>query len=112
MFMGGTHDEFTLNDLRPMYEHLPGDRIKVELEGAGHLAFTDVCRMGLPVPELIELCDPATHLDTDTAFAIIHHFAAAFLRYWLEDETGLAGELRPEAADRFEQAVLEVGAAS
>ncbi|HSA24183.1 MAG TPA: hypothetical protein P5076_22170 [Myxococcota bacterium] len=93
LVMGGTHDEFTLQDTLPIYAGLPPPKALVDLEGAGHMAFTDLCRMELPVPELQAMCDPATHLDMARGFELIHAFAARFLRSQLGGEPALADGL-------------------
>jgi predicted dienelactone hydrolase len=104
MLMGGTLDEFTLNDLRPLYDGLWPPKYKLEIEGAGHMGFTDICRAGLDVPELNELCDPARYIDIDRGFELINPFAAAFMRYHLKGEAGMAPYLAPGYAKTFPEA--------
>lgn len=107
MLMGGTLDEFTRNDLRPLYQGLRPPKYKLEIEGAGHMAFTDICRAGLDVPELVALCNPATYINIDRGFAIINPFATAFMRYHLKGEAAMAPYLTPGYAGTFPEASFE-----
>ena len=107
MVMGGDLDEFTASDIEPIYASLPPPRALVEISGAGHMSFTDICRAGLPVPELEQLCDPGKFIDTDLAFAITNTLASAWLRRFLLSETAMEEAARRAAAD-FSAASLQV----
>ncbi|MBI5526953.1 MAG: dienelactone hydrolase family protein [Deltaproteobacteria bacterium] len=101
MLMGGTLDEYTLNDLRPLYNGLVPPKYKIEIDRAGHMSFTDICRADLDVKELNDLCDPARYIGIDRAFEIINPFAAAFMRFFLKGETEMAAYLAPGHAGGF-----------
>lgn len=107
MLMGGSLDEYTLNDLEPIYDALPTPKYKLTIAGAGHMAFTDICKANLPVPELETLCDPATHLDAARALAIITAFSSAYLRIQLKGEEKLGQWLTAEGADPWPEVKLE-----
>jgi predicted dienelactone hydrolase len=107
MMMGGDLDEFTANDLRPIYAALPVPKYKIEITGAGHMSFTDICRAELPVPELQDLCDPERYLDSDRAFEIIDAFATAFLRLTLKDDVAMQDYLSASYAAAYPEVGLE-----
>jgi predicted dienelactone hydrolase len=106
LLMGGTLDEFTRADLQPTYLGAPRPKYKVEIEGMGHMGFTDICRIPIAdlVPQLAEMCDPAVFIDIDRGFTIINPFAIAFLRRSLKDEAAMAYYLTPAYAATFPEA--------
>jgi len=89
MIMGGDLDDMTGDEVLPIYDALPVPKHKVIIEGAGHMSFTDICRLDLPVPELEEMCDPLVYMDIDRAFEVINVYAAAFFRYELCGEKSM-----------------------
>ena len=107
MMMGGDLDDMTGEEVEPIYAALPPPKHKIVIAGAGHMSFTDICRLGLPVPELEEMCDPAVYMDIDRAFEIINVFATAFLRRELCGEKSLAEYLDPAFASTFEEVTYE-----
>jgi len=107
MLMGGSLDDFTFNELRPTYDALPLPKYKIEIERAGHMSFTDICRADLPVPDLEELCDPEVFLDIDRAFFIINVYATAYFRYYLKDDQPMAAYLGPDYAAELVEVSFE-----
>ena len=110
MVMGGEFDEFTRNDLRPIYEALPAPKYKLEIAQMGHMGFTDICRVpGVEhIEGLAELCQPELFLSIERSFEIINPFAIAFLRRYLKDELWLDEYLSTAYADTFPEAELEL----
>lgn len=102
MIFGGTLDEWcTLEDeIRPIYNALPSPAYKIEIEGAGHMSFTDICRIpgSILIPELAQMCDPSVYIDLDRAFEITNTFTTAFFRYYIENEEGMSPYLSPDFA--------------
>jgi len=89
MLMGGTIDEYTLNDLQPCYLGLPPPKAKVEIVDMSHMGFTDICRIPLVslIPTLGDMCSRDGRIGIDRGFAITNTFAVAFLcRHVLGDE--------------------------
>lgn len=107
MLMGGDLDDMTGEEVIPIYTALPAPKHKIVITGAGHMSFTDICRLDLPVPELEEMCDPALYMDIDRAFEIIDVFATAFFRYELCGEKSLAEYLDPAFAATLDEAAYE-----
>jgi len=107
MIMGGDLDDMTGEEVLPIYDALPAPKHKILIEGAGHMSFTDICRLDLPVPELEEMCDPSIYMDIDRAFEIIDVFAAAFFRRELCGEKSMAGYLDPAFAATLPEATYE-----
>jgi dienelactone hydrolase len=119
MVMLGSADGVVPPDAsRELYELLAAPKYEVEIAGAGHLVFSDVCligadgggiiaiadSIGLPIPEDARRlgrdgCGPEATPVVD-AFPAINHLTVAFLRRAL---LGLddAGALDPSVADRF-----------
>ena len=110
MLMGGTIDEYTLNDLQPCYLALPPPKAKVEIENMSHMGFTDICRIPLVsiIPTLGDMCSRTGRIGIDRGFAITDTFATAFLcRHLLGDEA-MEAYLTPEyAAAVFPDATFE-----
>jgi hypothetical protein len=98
MIMSGELDDMTGDEVLPIYAALPVPKYEVLIAGAGHMSFTDICRLNLPVPELEEMCDPLVYMDIDRAFTIIDVFAAAFFRHELCGEQTMGGYLDPAFA--------------
>lgn len=98
LIMGGDRDDMTGAEVLPIYAALPKPKHQIIISGAGHMSFTDICRLDLPVPELEEMCDPSVYMDIDRAFAIIDVFAAAFFRHTLCGEKTMGGYLDPAFA--------------
>jgi predicted dienelactone hydrolase len=102
MVMVGTSDGIIdPAESRAVYEGMEPPKYLVEIDGAGHLVFSDICLIGkdkgglvqltkeagLDLPEnLLRLasdgCEP-DKTDPADAFAAIDHFSVAFLRYEL-----------------------------
>ena len=110
MLMGGTIDEYTLNDLQPCYLALPPPKAKVVIENLSHMGFTDICRIPLVsiIPTLGDMCSRDGRIGIDRGFAITNTFATAFLcRHVLGDEA-MDAYLNPEyAAAVFPDATFE-----
>ena len=108
LLMGGTIDEYTRDDLRPIYSASPAPKIKVEIERMGHMGFTDICRIpGVElIPTLGDMCDPNVFIDVDRGWEIINPFAVAFLRRYLKDETAMDYYLTPDYGAAFPEADL------
>ena len=107
MIMGGDLDDMTGEEVLPIYAALPTPKHKIVIAGAGHMSFTDICRLDLPVPELEEMCDPQVYMDIDRAFEIINVFATAFFRYTLDGETSMAEYLDPAFGSSFPEVTFE-----
>jgi len=107
MLMGGNLDEFTADELRPIYVALPAPKYKIEITGAGHMSFTDICRAELPVPELQDMCDPERYIDSDRAFEIIDVFATAFMRLALKGDVAMRDYLDVSYAAAYPEVGLE-----
>lgn len=111
MIMAGIIDEWMPLDAepRPIYAALTGTAYKLEIERAGHMNFTDICRIPLNqlIPDLAEMCDPNVYLDADRSFEIINPFAAAFFRRHLKGETGMDAYLSTDFAATFPEAAFE-----
>lgn len=108
--MGGTLDEYTRNDLRPIYAALPPPKARVEIADMGHLGFSDICRIPIApiIPELGEMCSREGRIGIDRAFAVTNTFATAFIRLHLLGEPAMALYLRPEyAAAAFPETTFE-----
>jgi predicted dienelactone hydrolase len=105
--MGGDLDDMTGEEVLPIYTALPVPKHKVIIAGAGHMSFTDICRLDLPVPELEEMCDPSIYMDIDRAFEIIDVFAAAFFRHELCGEKAMSKYLDPGFASGFPEVSYE-----
>jgi predicted dienelactone hydrolase len=110
MVMGGTADEYTRNDLRPIYAALPPPRAKVEIADMGHLGFSDICRVPIAplIPELGDMCSREGRIGIDRAFQITNTFATAFVRLHLLGDAAMAPYLAPDyAAATFPEAEFE-----
>lgn len=102
MVMLGTTDGVIPPDSsRQLWDTMAKPKYRVEIAGAGHLVFSDICEIGkaqggivaivkrlnLPIPDnLLKLgsdgCDPGS-LDPTKAFGSINHLSVAFLRFEL-----------------------------
>ncbi|MFC1654699.1 alpha/beta hydrolase family protein [Myxococcota bacterium] len=107
MVMGGDLDDMTGDEVLPIYAALPAPKHKIIIAGAGHMSFTDICRLDLPVPELEEMCDPLVYMDIDRAFEVINVFATAFFRYELCGEKSMDEYLDPAFASTLPEATYE-----
>jgi predicted dienelactone hydrolase len=105
MIFGGTLDEWTPleHEIRPIYDALGSPSWKVEIERAGHMSFTDICRIpgSMLIPELADMCDPAVYINLDRAFYITNAFATAFFRYHLLGEEAMDVYLAEGFASTF-----------
>jgi predicted dienelactone hydrolase len=110
MIMGGDLDDMTGEEVLPIYAALPIPKYKVMIAGAGHMSFTDICRLDLPVPELEEMCDPLVYMDIDRAFTIINVFATAFFRRELCGDKAMGEFLEPVFASTFSEVAFESAA--
>lgn len=95
MIMGGTLDAMlTLTDeVRPIYAAMSASpRYKLEVKGAGHMSFTDICRIPISglIPGLKTFCAPGKFIGIDKGFKVINPFAVAFFRYHLGGEAAYA----------------------
>jgi predicted dienelactone hydrolase len=107
MIMGGDLDDMTGEEVLPIYSALQVPKHKVIIAGAGHMSFTDICRLDLPVPELEEMCDPSIYMDIDRAFEVIDVFAAAFFRFELCGEKSMDEYLSPAFAATLPEATYQ-----
>jgi predicted dienelactone hydrolase len=107
MLMGGDLDDMTGEEVEPIYAALPAPKYEIVIAGAGHMSFTDICRLDLPVPELEEMCDPQVYLDIDRAFELIDVFAAAFFRHRLCGEKSMTEYLDPAFAATLEEVTYQ-----
>lgn len=105
MVFGGTLDEWCSleEETRPIYSGLPPPAYKIEIDGAGHMSFTDICRIpgSMLIPELADMCDPSRYIDLDRAFEITNTFCTAFFRYYMLGEETLRTYLESEFASTF-----------
>lgn len=102
-----------------VYDGMQPPKYLVEIEGAGHLVFSDICLIGKDQGGLVQLtkeagldlgedllrlasdgCEP-DKTDPADAFAAIDHFSVAFLRYELGIDEEPVG-LDQATADSFE----------
>ena len=109
MVMGGTLDEFLRPELRPLYSAAPIPKVKVEIEGMGHMGFTDICRIPAVdlIPTLGDMCDSDTFIDVDRGWEIINPFAIAFIRRHLKGEIAMEVYLTPEYATFFPEVTFD-----
>ncbi len=109
LLMGGTIDEYTRNDLRPLYDAVDPPVLKVEIESLGHMGFTDICRIPITplIPTLNELCNNEALLDIDRGYAIINTYVTAWAALYLKDDAGMAAWLRPAYADTVPEVSIE-----
>jgi hypothetical protein len=105
MIFGGTLDEWTPleYEIRPIYDALGSPSWKIEIDQAGHMSFTDICRIpgSMLIPDLADMCDPAVYIDLDRAFYITNAFATAFFRYHLRGEEAMEVYLSGGFASTF-----------
>jgi predicted dienelactone hydrolase len=110
MIMAGLIDEWMPLDAepRPIYAALTSTAYKLEIAQAGHMNFTDICRIPLNqlIPELAEMCDPDVYLGIDRSFEIINPFGVAFFRRHLRDESGMEAYLSATYAAGFPEAAF------
>lgn len=102
LLMAGTHDGLARPDLaETAYDQQPGPRRYVAIEGAGHLAFTDICVIGadrggvlaIAIAHGVEIPDfivnlasdgcRADDLPADQAWPLVRHYVTAHLRHAL-----------------------------
>ncbi|MDI7268038.1 MAG: prolyl oligopeptidase family serine peptidase [Myxococcota bacterium] len=110
MVMGGTADEYTRNDLRPIYAALPSPKATIEIADMGHLGFSDICRIPIAslIPTLGEMCSREGRIGIDRGFAITGTFATAFLRLHLLGDASMEPYLTTDyAAAAFPEATFE-----
>lgn len=105
LVMGGTTDALAQpGPVRAAYEELDGLRRLVSIEGAGHLAFSDICLIGreqggvlaiaiangVEVPLIVQRLGEdgcrESDLPAERAWPLINHFAVAHLRAALMDD--------------------------
>ncbi|MBN2493132.1 MAG: hypothetical protein JXR96_00970 [Deltaproteobacteria bacterium] len=111
MIMAGLIDEWMPIDVepRPIYDALSPPAYKLEIDQAGHMNFTDICRIPLNqlIPDLAEMCDPDIYLDVDRSYEMIQPFSVAFFRKHLRGETAMDAYLSSAYADNFVEASFE-----
>jgi predicted dienelactone hydrolase len=107
---GGTLDEYTKNDIDPIFNALPVEKYKLIIEKAGHMSFTDICHIpGVQfIPTLGDLCDD-THIELDRCFEITNTFVVAFFRHHLLHDRAMIPFLTPQFAVKYPEATLTVG---
>lgn len=109
MIMGGTLDSMTtlLHEVQPIFNNIStSPRYKVEITKAGHMSFTDICRIpgsGF-IPGLDEFCKPGKYIKIDRGFEIINALGVAFFRYHLKGEAALKSFLTAAYAAKFPEA--------
>ena len=106
---------------RAVFEGMNAPKYLVEIKGAGHLVFSDICNIGkdqgglvaltkkagldLP-PNLLQLASDGCEkgdLDPRKAYDAINHFSVAFLRRYLGVDSSPVG-LAPDTAKAFKTA--------
>ncbi len=108
MIMGGTLDDTTGKEIPVMYQYVPKPKYYVEIAGAGHYSFTDLCSLHVTIPQLQDMCDPTKYLASPRALAITDTFATALFRLYLKDEAGMAEYLRDTAAKAFPEVTFHL----
>ncbi|MFH1436099.1 MAG: dienelactone hydrolase family protein [Pseudomonadota bacterium] len=107
MIFGGTLDEWTPleTEIRPIYDGIEEDAWKIEITQAGHMSFTDICRLPVAslIPELADMCDPEVYIDIDSAFYITNTFSTAYFRFYLFEEDEMEVYLTEEYGATFPQ---------
>ncbi len=107
MIFGGTLDQWTPceTEIRPIYDGIESDAWKIEITQAGHMSFTDICRLPVAslIPELADMCDPEVYIDIDSAFYITNTFSTAYFRYHLFEEERMNAYLTEEYGATFSQ---------
>lgn len=121
IMLGETDGIIPAAKTRAVYEGMNAPKYLVEIAGAGHLVFSDICLIGrdqgglvaltkqagldLP-PELLKLasdgCEKGDLLPSK-AYDAINHFSVAFLRYYLGVDPKPVG-LTPDTAKAFKTA--------
>ena len=107
MIFGGTLDQWTPleTEIRPIYDGIESDAWKIEITQAGHMSFTDICRLPIAslIPELADMCDPEVYINIDSAFYITNTFSTAYFRFYLFEEEGMEVYLTEEYGATFPQ---------
>lgn len=122
---GGTDRIITANSIRRSYEDAGPPRTLVDLEEAGHLAFSDLCAIGADRGGILQIADDAgldinplivglgedgcrdTDLAPDLSWPIIHHYAVAHLRYAFQIDEEPMG-LDTPSLSCFDDTVIEL----
>ena len=107
---GGTLDEYTKNDLEPIFNALPVEKYILVIEKGGHMSFTDICHIpGVQfIPTLGDMCDD-THIDLDRCMEITNIFVTAFFSLHLKGDIGMTPYLTPEYTQNIPEAELRKG---
>jgi predicted dienelactone hydrolase len=95
IFGGSVDDtcEFPANQQVP-YEIAAPPKVLVEVLGAGHLDFSNLCEVPLAAQLVDDGCDPAS-IDPVVVHARVRAIATAFARRYLDDEPGWEPYLDP-----------------
>lgn len=120
--LGGTRDQLAVPEvLERTYDDIEhGEKRYLSVEGAGHLAFSDICLIGrerggvlqiaqdagVPISDLVirlasDGCRP-DDLPAEEAWPAIRHYVTAHLRAALIDETAPPSGLEPASTACFE----------
>ena len=111
MLMGGSLDKMTTMkaEVSPIFKDLGATpRYLVQITGAGHMSFTDICRIpgSWLIPGLKDFCTGKL-MKIDRGFEIINTLGTAFLRLHLKGEKGLAPYLTAKwASGKYSEAAL------
>ena len=111
MLMGGSLDKMTTMkaEVSPIFADLGASpRYLVTITGAGHMSFTDICRIpgSWLIPGLKDFCTGKL-IKIDRGFEIVNTLGTAFLRLYLKGEKGLAPYLSAKwAASKYKEAAL------
>ena len=111
MLMGGSLDKMTTMkaEVNPIFKDLGvTPRYLVQITGAGHMSFTDICRIpgSWLIPGLKDFCTGKL-IKIDRGFEMINTLGTAFLRMHLKGEKGLATYLTTKwAKAKFTEATL------
>jgi len=98
MIVGGAIDGMMPVDIeaKPIYEGLPPPKMRVIVDNAGHMSFTNIC--DLPQAELYftDFCDKEGMLPADQVFALVNTLAVAYLNLHVRKQNAAAFYLTPE----------------
>jgi predicted dienelactone hydrolase len=98
MIQAGTSDQTTPFEIEaaPVFEALPAPAYLLAVDKAGHFTFSDVCALGLPVPEFQDGCG-AANIPSAEAQPILQRFATAFLLFHVAGAARYEADLDPAA---------------
>lgn len=93
LILGGSADDTTpFAEQEAAYAAAMAPKLLVRIEGAGHLDFSDLCRVSFLATTFDDGCDP-TSIDPARVRALTGHLTERFLRRYLDGDTGVDGDL-------------------